>query len=190
MRLENWSLACAEEGGLVLPEDFKSGEYCIIGEIYDRPGWEDGRCIKTSNIMEFTESKAVTRSGSIYELGTINKDYQRFINACKDGVTVLKWWNIGSHGLSGFVFDKGIYDLLDARKVVVGKVVSQDFENNICEISTDEGSCKVFVDWLSIRKLHLHSMRIFWTKEQIDSLQEFANKYIKPDLLGIHKDVY
>lgn len=72
MRLENWS---AVRGAYKAPEQ---GGY-LIGDVYGHPTRPDGRCIRTSTIVKIdpVAETIETRSGSIYELGKVDPDYEK-----------------------------------------------------------------------------------------------------------------
>ena len=85
MRLEKWALIRRETdedtGGLVLPQDYSKVRSHGLGDSYERPHMEDGSTITTSKVVELTEDKLVTRSGSEYKLGEMHPDYASFIAA-------------------------------------------------------------------------------------------------------------
>ena len=72
MRLENWSLT---HGLYQAPE-----QGChLIGNVYGHPTRPDGRRVRTSTVVRIDRITETieTRSGSIYELGEVDPDYER-----------------------------------------------------------------------------------------------------------------
>ncbi len=193
MRLEKWALirrtTNESTGGLVLPQDYEKVKSHGLGDSYGRERMEDGSTITTSKVVELSETKLITRSGSEYELGEMHPDYLSFIEACQKGIPVLKDWEF-SHGvLYGRLFNNGNYEseeLFD-KAAISGKVIKQDIENNLCTLQTSHGEMSVYVDWHAISENMLMDFQLFLTKEQVESMLHYANKRIKPDILGIHK---
>lgn len=71
MKLENWALITKTPYS---PPEM--GMY-FNGCVYDHPRFPDGYFIQTSSIVAFKDGKFKTYSGSIYELGNINPDYEK-----------------------------------------------------------------------------------------------------------------
>lgn len=122
----------------------------LLGECYGREGFKDGAHIHTSAIKEVTnDGKAVTFSGSVYELGCKNPGYIAFEKAVSEGLTIVRDWTIGSFKDNDSVYLEGEtefpeYDFF--RK----KIVAQEGP-----VITVVDWVKVFVDWISINALQL-----------------------------------
>lgn len=191
MKIENWAIIKTNGNNetLVLPEDFEPGKYRIIGNVFERNGFQDGALVATSTILSYDGVVAKTRSGSVYELGKMDEDYLKFIEAYKKGIKILKSWDVERGFLSGYVFEKGIYENFPLQTKISGEVISQDLENNICVIETKNGQEKVFVDWLDIGFDTLMYLQLFGSREVLKNILMFGPKQIKLDLLGKHKRV-
>lgn len=191
MKLENWAFVMPKDSKIdtmVLPEDFKKMECRLVGEVYGRAGSTDGRAVCTSPVREFDGKIAKTRSGSIYELGTKNKDYQHFIDACKsDEIKVLKNWSVGGGYLSGYVFEGGKYEN-PCGKFLSGWVISQDIENNICVLDVNNKEQKVFVDWHDMDPMTYLNLSVLGTSSSLNSLLKFCHQKSKLILFGEHKN--
>lgn len=73
MKLENWSL-------IVSTDPYRPPEQMTIhlhGNVFGNKQFPDGLEIKTSSVMGKRNGKAVTKSGSEYELGEVNPRYER-----------------------------------------------------------------------------------------------------------------
>ena len=69
MRLKNWSVTQNGDNFFTAPELIS---YCLEGEVYGHPRFNDGDSVVTSRITEVNDKgdhkEVVTRSGSVYEL--------------------------------------------------------------------------------------------------------------------------
>lgn len=190
MRLENWSLVGKKGTSIrtmVLPVDFEPDSYNIVGYVYGRNGFIDGSLVKTSTLVSYDGIVAKTYSGSSYELGKMNDDYLKFIEAHKKGTKILKDWEVGRGHISGYLFEEGIYDEFPQKSKIFGELISQDLETNSCVIKTKNGEEEVFIDWLDIGFNTLMYLQLFGDRELLGSVLEFGPKKIKFDLLGKHK---
>lgn len=71
-RLENWSLV---DEPYSAPEE---NRIRLAGTVYDREGFQDGEKVITSRPKQVTEDdKVVTFTGSIYELGEVDPEYEK-----------------------------------------------------------------------------------------------------------------
>ncbi len=79
MKLENWSVA--ETGDGYTPPERRFP--ILQGNVFGHPGrHEDGKLISTSPIIKLVNGKILTKSGSEYELGKIDEEYEKcFPNA-------------------------------------------------------------------------------------------------------------
>jgi hypothetical protein len=59
IRIENWE---------VITNPFTMKRY-LHGEVYGHPEFTDGRTVTTSTLMELREYVALTKSGTVYQLG-------------------------------------------------------------------------------------------------------------------------
>lgn len=72
MRLEDWGVV-GHDDPYTAPECRK---YRLHGKVYGHPRFKDGDSVTTSSIDK-TEGKLIlTRSGSKYELGKVNSEYE------------------------------------------------------------------------------------------------------------------
>ena len=63
VRLENWEM---------ISNPWKMKQY-LHGEVYGHPRLPDGRLVTTSAVIELHDNVAVTKSGTIYQLGRQRK---------------------------------------------------------------------------------------------------------------------
>ncbi len=63
IRIENWEV-------ITLPSNSKP---CLYGEVQSHPRFPNGSLVTTSTLMELRNEVAVTRSGTIYQLGRHRK---------------------------------------------------------------------------------------------------------------------
>jgi len=66
IKLENWALGMLDS----------SGRLAFCGEVFNHPRFRDGDKITTSIIVGYDGSYFHTSSGSLYELGKVNDDYE------------------------------------------------------------------------------------------------------------------
>ena len=77
MKIENWAIV-----GLNPYAAPEVQSECIVGIIYGHPKHDDGKRVRTSRIVRASEGVITTKTGSIYELGEVNKEYEEeFPNA-------------------------------------------------------------------------------------------------------------
>lgn len=74
MRLENWSVVVRDPDPYKAPE---AQQACLSGNVYDHPTYSDGNVITTSRIVKVEDGKVHTVSGSVYELGEVDPEYER-----------------------------------------------------------------------------------------------------------------
>ena len=87
-RLEFWSLRSRPLGRAQPPE--KQG-VCLLGFVVGHPRHRDGNEILTSPVVHHGANCVVTRSGSEYELGSIDPSYERcFPGALERLITSLE----------------------------------------------------------------------------------------------------
>jgi hypothetical protein len=77
-RLENWSATTDCQNEFLAPELMSKR---LHGNVYGHPRFMDGMPVNTSTLEEFDcKNKLVkTRSGTEYELGTMSKEYQEYL---------------------------------------------------------------------------------------------------------------
>jgi len=82
MRIEDWAVVTPVLDPYAAPE---TQPHSLSGKVFNHPRFEDGQDITTSSIVgKTTEGEVLTTSGSSYELGRINPQYEkRFPNAKK-----------------------------------------------------------------------------------------------------------
>lgn len=90
-RLENYFFV-NHDGSPVVPDT--DGDVYLTGEVYEREGFEDGSFIRTSYLEGWNEYQARTGSGTVYELGQINADYEEMLKAIDEGVSVIVKWEL------------------------------------------------------------------------------------------------
>ncbi len=74
MRLEHWSLRSRPYGRWESPEE---KGVCLFGHVVGHPLHQDGKEVLTTSILHFGVDCIVTKSGSEYQLGTVDPDYER-----------------------------------------------------------------------------------------------------------------
>ena len=81
MRLENWSIT---RGLYEAPEQGCN----LIGDVYGHPTRPDGRHVRTSKVVrvDFITRTIETISGSIYELGEVDPNYEKMFPDAKERV--------------------------------------------------------------------------------------------------------
>lgn len=72
-RLEDWAIITTEQNPLLAPKLLAK---CLTGKLYNHPKFDDGVNVTTSAFTAQTDGCVVTNSGSIYELGAINPEYE------------------------------------------------------------------------------------------------------------------
>jgi hypothetical protein len=90
MKLENWSFTVRGCDPYTPPE---AGEPVLQGNVYghSNPKHHDGKFIVTSRLKGKRNGLVVTQSGSEYELGTVDPNYEKaFPNAKERLLTQLK----------------------------------------------------------------------------------------------------
>lgn len=73
IKLENWAVVQFEES-------YSAPELCSLhfkGFAYGHPKYEDGYPIVTTRIVSYKDGIFTTYSGSQYELGTVDPDYEK-----------------------------------------------------------------------------------------------------------------
>ena len=93
----------------------------------------------TPQIKEITETKAITSSGQVYELGAKNANYAKFEEAVAKGIPVLVNWSIGE--LTTGVYIKG--NIRGKNETFMKRVIDQKGPILYCS-----GGNKIYVDWL------------------------------------------
>jgi len=89
MILENWFVSYIQEDPYMAPELCPR---CLKGDVFGNEKFEDGSFIRTSDIKGKRNDKIVTHSGSEYELGVPDKEYEekypgskeRLLNSLKE----------------------------------------------------------------------------------------------------------
>lgn len=75
MKLENWSIGYYSHEATLAPELRRAA---LQGKVYGHPRFVDGENITTTAIKELIdEDKIKTTSGSIYELGKVDPQYEK-----------------------------------------------------------------------------------------------------------------
>lgn len=90
MKLENWSFTAKGNDGFKAPEQLIP---CLQGNVFghSNPKNHDGKFIATSRLMGKRNGRVVTQTGSEYELGEVDPNYEKaFPNARERLFTQLK----------------------------------------------------------------------------------------------------
>ena len=168
MRLDNYFFVDVNQKPIIEKE---GKMYCIGGVVTGREGFEDGKSIRTSYIVEIDEAKkyAKTKSGSIYELGELNKDYQEMQEAFAKGIPIVENWELSEAMLMKDIppLDSSIQDIMNTeqRKAIMlkatdassgdqvyGEVIGQNGNIVTIMVPSEEDYFKmvpkeVFVNW-------------------------------------------
>jgi hypothetical protein len=77
-RLENWSVTTDCQNEFLAPELMIKR---LHGDVYGHPSFNDGDSVSTSTLEKFDYKNraAKTRSGTEYELGEIDKGYEKYL---------------------------------------------------------------------------------------------------------------
>ena len=79
-KLENWSVCST--GDMYTPPELRRP--VLQGQVYGHPNFEDGAPLTSSYIVKMEGELVVTRSGSKYELGTVDPEWEKaFPNAAE-----------------------------------------------------------------------------------------------------------
>ena len=91
-KLENWSITTSCQNNFMAPELMQRR---LHGNIYDSPNFKDGDSINTSNLKEFNfkNKTSKTNSGTIYELGEMDKEYEGYLIENNINLDDLKYNN-------------------------------------------------------------------------------------------------
>lgn len=73
MKLENWSKGAVPSSPFQAPELWVPR---LAGNVYGHPNFEDGTAVTTSRIVGKRDGKVITGSGSEYELGEVDAEYE------------------------------------------------------------------------------------------------------------------
>lgn len=76
MKLKNWSIR-QNNDPYSAPE---LRETILVGDVYgheNQKRFYDGKCIQTSCIVNFNDGVVETNSGSLYELGEVDPEYEK-----------------------------------------------------------------------------------------------------------------
>jgi hypothetical protein len=85
-KLENWYLIGRDVDPFKAPEQIK--QY-LGGEVYGNPNFKDGEIIRTSSIQSIEDGCVVTSSGSKYELGEPDEEYEAIYPGAKERLLKL-----------------------------------------------------------------------------------------------------
>jgi hypothetical protein len=84
-KLEKWSLCCDAPDPYKAPEQQQQQQIPHLqGFVYNHPNFKDGDPLTTSRIVKMENGLVVTRSGSKYELGEVDPEWEKlFPNAAE-----------------------------------------------------------------------------------------------------------
>ena len=91
MRLQNYYISDEKSNPVAKGE---SDKLFLVGRVFGRGGVPDGSVIHTSAIASLYEKRAVTSSGSVYDLDDICPDYTEFLDAKAKGIEIVSEWNL------------------------------------------------------------------------------------------------
>ena len=165
MKLKNWKLAINPNIPHLVTKEQIEGytqkplvetQSFLIGEIYGREGFSDGSLISTSRVKDINKEKAMTKSGSIYNLGNEAKSYELFKEALQNNKPVITNWIIGLDGDRNFVLSANM--LVDGEVTYIEDIIiGQDLDTHSIDLAK---SGNVFVDWPSINFCLLTSIQL------------------------------
>lgn len=75
MIIRNWSVVCTEEFDPYKAPEMYAAK--IAGEVYGHHKYEDGHKIITSRVVGVEGNSVLTKSGSTYELGDVDPEYEK-----------------------------------------------------------------------------------------------------------------
>jgi hypothetical protein len=81
IKIENWSIVEKADNPYQAPELRK--QY-LRGTVYNHPIKGDGKLVITSSIIKEEDGYIITNSGSIYELGTVDEEYEKLFPDAKN----------------------------------------------------------------------------------------------------------
>ena len=81
MRLENWSVVFSDNDPYLHPE---LQTLSLCGNVFNHPRFKDGKRVTTSSIKGFDGELIMTSSGSKYELGEIDPEYEKLYPDAKN----------------------------------------------------------------------------------------------------------
>jgi hypothetical protein len=83
IQLKNWSFTANGDDGYKAPEQLIP---CLQGNVYGHPNpkHHDGKFIVTSKLIGKRNGLAITQSGSEYELGDVDPNYEKAFPNAKD----------------------------------------------------------------------------------------------------------
>ena len=78
IRINNWS---------IVGDTYSAPELqrlCLKGEVYGHPRIEDGEMVKTSSIKGLDGEHIISYSGTKYQLGSVDPDYEKLYPGAKE----------------------------------------------------------------------------------------------------------
>lgn len=91
IRLENWSLITSNGSGYQSPEQ---RGLQLAGNVYGHPRFKNGHPILSSEIIGYKDGVIITFSGSKYELGEVDPNYELKYPDAKNRVEKLLKGNL------------------------------------------------------------------------------------------------
>jgi hypothetical protein len=76
IKIDNWSVCCDNFDPYMAPEQIISS---LHGTVYNHPLHTNGKEICTTSIKEVNGRMVTTKSGTVYVLGKIDKNYRKFL---------------------------------------------------------------------------------------------------------------
>ena len=75
MKLENWCICAKRMSDAYIAPELVAVR--LAGNVANHPAFKDGSHVTTSPIVAFDGDKVKTKSGSLYELGEVDPDYEK-----------------------------------------------------------------------------------------------------------------
>lgn len=72
--IENWSICTIPSPDPLAPPECSVKILC--GDVYNHPKFKDGTYVQTSMTIGVRDGKILTHSGSMYELGDVDTEYE------------------------------------------------------------------------------------------------------------------
>lgn len=172
MFITNWLAVGEGNYGLVFPDQFASTRTRIYGNVYGHPNFENGEYVRTGIVKSYIHTPDVRITTIADERFTLkNREqavYVKYLEArWNNNLTILKYWKIINGSIAGKTLDGAN---------ISGKVVRQNFKENICEF---EDGRLVFVDWLSKAEDYVPN-------HDSEELLLFGIARCMPDIFGKH----
>lgn len=126
------------------------GDAHVAGKVYGSAQYEDGKQILSSYVLDFGYDdsdkivRVVTKSGSLYELGSVHPDYSELRAVYEAGEDVLEDWTLYKVHLGYKILGKK----MGAEGTIISGVIVGQNGNYITILSGDEATPRtILVCW-------------------------------------------